>query len=60
MIDREILHQWVLSTFNKEGLAAFAMCSVFFFITSSIFAKWAFDQGQFSKLEESKFEMLEL
>ncbi len=60
MIDRAYLHQWILSTFHKESLAAFALTCVFFFLTSLLFAKWAMDHGQFTNLEESKLEMMEL
>ncbi len=60
MIDREILHSWIMATFNKEALAAFSLSCVFFFAIATVFAKWAFDHGQLSNLEESKMEMLEL
>ncbi len=53
------LHEWVLMTFNKEGIAMFSLLCLSFFVMASVFAKWAFDHGQFTNVEEAKFEMME-
>ena len=47
-------------TFNKEGIAMFSLLCLSFFMMASVFAKWAFDHGQFTNVEEAKFEMMEL
>jgi hypothetical protein len=60
MIDKAILQQWILANFNKEGIAMFSVLCLSFFMVASVFAKWAFDQGQFTNIEEAKFEMMEL
>jgi len=60
MIDKALLHQWILASFNKEGIAIFSVLCLSFFALAAIFAKWAFDHGQFTNIEEAKFEMMEL
>lgn len=49
----------LLSIFHKEALFIFVMFCLMVFFLALIVAKWAYDDGQFSGLEESKFEVLE-
>lgn len=49
----------ILSLFHKEGLFIFVVCCLMFFSLALLVAKWAYDEGQFSDLEVSKFEVLE-
>ena len=53
------LHHWILATFNKEGIAIFvASCSGFFLVASCL-AFWAWKSGEFTNIEEAKYEMMD-
>jgi hypothetical protein len=50
---------WIIHTFNKEGIAVFCLMCIAFFAFSAILATWAITSGQFKNVEEAKFEMLD-
>ncbi|MDA0772473.1 MAG: cbb3-type cytochrome oxidase assembly protein CcoS [Cyanobacteria bacterium] len=52
------LQDWILSVFNKEGIAVFAIFSSTFFLLAGCLAYWAFKSGQFDDIEAAKFEMM--
>lgn len=50
---------FILSVFNKEGIAIFCFFCVMIFAMASMAAIWAMQSGQFKDVEAAKFEMLE-
>lgn len=50
---------WIRDLFNKEGLAIFVLFCIAIFAIASMAAMWAIDNGEFSNIEEAKFEMME-
>lgn len=59
MVDNQILYEWIIANFNKEGIFIFFLLCCTFFGTASCLAIWAIGSGQFSDIESSKFEMME-
>jgi len=54
-----VLHEWILRTCNKEGIAIFVISCVSFFLLASCLAYWAWQNGEFTNIEEAKFEMMD-
>lgn len=53
------LQEIISDLINQPGLGMFAwMCTVFF-VVAFVFFVWAFKSGQFSGLEDSKFDMFD-
>ena len=53
------VHDLIIRFFNKEGIAIFVILCLMFFIVAGFAFGWAFKSGQFSNIEDAKFEMLE-
>ena len=53
------LHDWILATCNKEGIAIFVVSCAGFFLLASCLAYWAWKSGEFTNIEEAKFEMMD-
>lgn len=53
------LHEWILQTCNKEGIAIFVVSCIGFFLLASCLAYWAWKTGEFTNIEEAKFEMMD-
>lgn len=56
---RSILYEWILRTCNKEGIAIFVVSCAGFFLVASCLAYWAWKSGEFTNIEEAKFEMMD-
>ena len=50
---------WILDTFNKEGIAIFVIFCLAIFGMATIAVIWAIDNGEFKDIEAAKFEMME-
>ncbi len=53
------LHEWILATFNKEGIAIFVVSCMGFFLVAACLAFWAWQSGEFTNIEEAKYEMMD-
>ena len=53
------VNDWILRTFNKEGILIFCAICVCFFGIASMLAYWGFNTGQFKDIEEAKLEMMD-
>lgn len=53
------LHDWILATCNKEGIAIFVVSCLGFFLIASCVALWAWKNGEFINIEEAKYEMMD-
>ena len=62
MVDTNLLlefREWILATFNKEGIAIFCLLCISFFGIASILAYWGLKTGQFKDIEAAKLEMMD-
>ncbi len=53
------LHDWILATCNKEGIAIFVVSCAGFFLIACCLAFWAWKSGEFINIEEAKYEMMD-
>ncbi|MBT6843957.1 MAG: hypothetical protein HOA17_09245 [Candidatus Melainabacteria bacterium] len=54
------LEAWILSVFNKEAIAIFAVLCVAFFGTATYVAIYAWRSGEFRDMESVKYDVLNL
>ena len=52
---QEIIHDLI----TRPGLGMFAWMCILFFVVALVFFIWALKSGQFSGLEDSKFDMFD-